>query len=246
MKKSIFIFTLLSTLFIARVQAQSPQIDSLAIYILNKTVQTIQSLGSCSFKVNTNYDVNDESLGLVKHSGEEYVYMKFPNQMKIHFSGDQGRRMLWYNQTSLMYYSYEKNQYSILSTPATITETMDTISKQYGIEFPAADYFYDSFIEDLIDTGGNLIYLGITNVGGKDCFHIAGKDLNGTGYQFWIADDDFSLPVKMILVYGSEPGSPQFEATYSDWDINPGLPNSMFEYNIPPMAVEVKSKKGGK
>ncbi len=67
--------------------------------------------------------------------------------------------------------------------------------------------------------------------------------MNGTGYQFWISDDDFFLPVKMVLVYGGEKSSPQFEAIYSDWSLNPNLPDGMFQSAVPPKAIEVKSKK---
>ncbi len=243
MNRIKYIITLSLFFFAGYVQAQSPQVDSLSVYILKRMSQTMQSLGSCSFSVNTTYDVYDENAGLVKHTGEEAVYMKFPDKMKIHFNGDKGRRAIWYNQNSLVYYSYEKQQYSKISTPPTIIETIDTISKQYGIEFPAADYFYNSFVQDLIDTGGNLLYLGISPVEGKKCFHIAGKDRNGTGYQFWISDDDYFLPVKMVLVYGSEEHNPQYEAYYSNWEINPNIPDSMFECSLPPMTVSVKSKK---
>ncbi len=160
---------LLFLLLAANIQAQQlPQVDSLSVYILNRTVQTIQSLEACSFKVNTTYDVLDEDLGLVKHAGEEHVYMNFPDKAKIHFFGDKGRRVLWYNKTALVYYSFDKNQYSVIKTPDSIIKMMDVVSKEYGIEFPAADYFYDSFVDDLINTGGSLKYLGISSVNGNN------------------------------------------------------------------------------
>ncbi|MDP4214117.1 MAG: DUF2092 domain-containing protein, partial [Bacteroidota bacterium] len=62
--------------------------------------------------------------------------------------------------------------------------------------------FYPSFVDDLLSESKNPIYLGITKVSGKEFFHIAGiaKD---KPYQFWISNDAFTLPLKMVIVYAN-------------------------------------------
>ncbi len=233
----------ISTLLIALIgligNVYSQKIDSSAVFILQKAVKTISSMQSCSFTAYSYYDVASENLGLVKHSSEEKVYMKMPNQMMMVIAGDRGFYNLYYNGTKLCYYSVYNNQYAEMNTSGSIIEMIDNVSRKYGIEFPGADFFYPSFVDDILATSQTLINLGRTVVDGKDCFHIAGIDKD-KNYQFWINNDEYGLPVKMNIIYHSADKSPQFEVTYSDWVINPNILSSLFEITIPPKAEKIK------
>ena len=76
---------------------------------------------------------------------------------------------------------------------------------------------------------------------GKECFYIIIRDKDKT-VQLWLANDAFVLPVKMIIMYQSSNEAKQYEATFSDWDINPFLPDVMFEFQPPPKAKEILIK----
>ena len=107
------------------------------------------------------------------------------------------------------------------------------------IEFPAADFLYPTFVDDILSESKTLVYLGLTKVDGKDCFHIAGATRDKT-YQFWISDDAFTLPMKMVIVYTAKEMNPQYEAVLSDWQVNPNLPDALFQFTIPHRARKVK------
>lgn len=74
-------------------QSQAQRIDSAAVYILNRTTESLQYIKSRSFKSVMTYDIFNESLGLVKHSVNEKVSIKFPDKIKITSTGDKGNRM---------------------------------------------------------------------------------------------------------------------------------------------------------
>jgi hypothetical protein len=116
---------------------------------------------------------------------------------------------------------------------------IDTVNKLYGIDFPVADFFYPGFVDDILAESRDLVYLGLTKVNGKECFHIAGTAKDKT-FQFWISNDAFSLPAKVVIVYTSKEMSPQYEAVMSDWQINPSLPDALFEFSPPHMAKRIK------
>lgn len=221
------------------VNSQTQRIDSAAVFILNKTTESLQYIKSCSFKAILTYDISNESLGLIKHSVNEKVSIKFPDKLKITSSGDKGNRSLWYNGKKLSYYSLDNNTYADTPAPKSVIETIDEASKKFGIEFPAADFFYESFLEDLRSEQGNLIYLGKTIIDDKECYHIAGTDKNKS-FQFWIGNDDYFLPLKMVIVYTTDKDKPQYEAVYKDWIINSDFTDYMFEFTPPPNASKVK------
>jgi hypothetical protein len=243
MNKKIFFSVFIFVAAITRAGAQRMNVDTIAVAILDRMSAVIGSLSSCHFNVSSNYDVRSQHLGLVKHVDDEQLYMEGPNKLLIRSQGDRGERSIYYDGDTLSYYSLENNQYATLALSAPIVEMIDTVNKLYGIEFPASDFFYPTFVDDLLSESKNLIYLGMTKVDGKDCFHIAGTTADKT-YQFWISDDALTLPMKMVIVYTSRDMNPQYEAVLSDWQINPVLPAALFEFMAPPKARKIKMARG--
>ena len=222
-----------------KAKAQNPKFDTVAVSILDRMSQVIGELGSCSATVRSNYDVASEELGLVKHADVEHVYIGGSDKLLIRSEGDKGNRSLLYNGKTLSYYSLDKNQYAKVDVPAAVVDMIDYMNKNYGIVFPMADFLYPTFVDDILAQANDLVLLGMTKVDGKDCFHIAGTTKDKT-FQFWIADDAFSLPVKLVIVNTDKPLNPQYEATYCDWEINPALPAAIFDFKAPPNAKKIK------
>ena len=234
-----FLFIILVCLLAGNVNAQSSRIDTVAVSVLDRMSATINELTSCSVHVKSNYDVSNQALGLVKHSDEEHVYIGGPDKLLIRSEGDKGNKYIHYDGKMLSYYSLDKNHYSQVPVPATVMEMIDHMNKNYGIVFPVADFLYPGFVDDILAESTDLVLLGMTKVDGKDCYHIAGVAKDKT-FQFWIHDDPFYLPVKMVIVYTEKPMNPQFEASYSDWQVNPNLPAAIFDFKVPPGAKKIK------
>jgi hypothetical protein len=238
MNKRSFISILICVSCI-HVKAQFSKIDTVAVSILDHMSAVIGDMGSCSVKVKSNYDVSSQAFGLVKHADMQQVYLHGPDKLFVRSEGDKGSRDFYYDGKTLSYYSVDKNQFSQVQAPPTIMQMIDSVHKMYGIDFPVADFFYPSFVDDILAESKNLAYLGITNVDGKECFHIAGR-ANDKTFQFWISNDAFYLPVKVVIVYTGKEMSPQYEAVLTDWQVNPSLPDAIFEFTSPPKAKKIK------
>lgn len=212
--------------------AQESIYDTTALMILDRMSSMIGDLKSCSYTLHTSYDVIDVELGLIKYFNVNQVYMVGPDKMLIDSRGNKGHRGFWYNGKQLAYYSYSENNYAVIDAPPDIISTIDTVSKTYGIDFPAADFFYPSFTDDLIENNDEIIYLGKCVVNDKNCFHIIAKN-SASSFQFWISDDALFLPLKMVIIdYDVNPNT-QYEATFSNWQLNTEYPNAMFEFTPP-------------
>ena len=234
MKQYLFCLFFLSLALFA--QAQESRVDTPAVLLLDRMSIIIGELNSCSFDLESSFDVPDNSffmpikgLGLVKHTANHEVYMQGPDKMLINTRGDRGHHGYWYNGEQIAYYNYDENNYAIVEAPDNIMETIHAINENYGIDFPAADFFYPTFTDDLLDNCDQIVLLGITNVDGKPCFHVASacKDMN---IQIWITNDALMLPKKMVIVYLNHEMKPQYQATFSNWKLNPDLPPSMFNF----------------
>lgn len=236
MNKILFILIITLPLHL---YAQESRYDSSAILLLDKMSAVIGDLQSCSLTVNTSNDVIDVEFGLIKHFSVHQVYFSGPDKMLVDSQGEKGHRGFWYNGNQLAYYSYTENNYAVIETPPTILATIDTVNKTYGIEFPAADFFYPSFTDDLMRNSDEIVFVGKSIINDKDCFHIIAKS-SAMSVQIWISDDALFLPVKMVIVYYDVNPNQQYEATFSNWQLNPLLPNAMFEFTPPVGADKLK------
>jgi hypothetical protein len=219
------------------IAAQQTQKDTVAVMILQHMSDVIGDLNSVSFELITSVDEMKNEYGIETHFGHNEVYMVGPDKMLIHTKGEKGHRGFWYNGETFTFYSFDENNYAIIDAPPTIIETIDTIHKTYDVRFPAADFFYPTFTEDVLDYFDNVIYLGQKVVHGEECFHVLASN-DKLNAQFWIANDAFNLPKKFILTYKDKENM-QYEATFHNWHVNPEIPISVFEFLPPPKARQI-------
>jgi hypothetical protein len=229
----------LSILFSLAVKAQPAKYDSVAILIIDRMSDVISDMQSCSFKLNTANDVLQPSNDAVKYFSEYEVYLAGPNKMLVNAHGHKGHRQFMYNGEQLAYYSFDENNYGVLQAPDNIIKMIDSLNDRYDIEFPAADFFYPAFTDDLLQNSDSIRFLGMEQMGSNEYFHIIafGKEAN---VQFWINNDAYNLPARFTITYKNKTGNPQYLALFSEWQINPQLPVAMFDFMPPPEASLVR------
>ena len=224
-------------LFCTGVSAQA-KTDTIAVMILDQMSHVIGDLSSASFTVNIKNDVIDREVGLVSQYSVSEVILDGPDKMQIHSKGGKGHRGFWYNGELLVYYSYDENNYVLFDAQPTTLQTVDSIYNTYGIEFPAADFLYPTFTDDLLAISNEIIYNGRKIIEGKECFQIVAHGEKST-IQLWISSDAYTLPVKMLIIDKTKTPGLQYEATFSNWNLNQDFPDSIFEFLTPPGAREI-------
>ncbi|GGF30723.1 DUF2092 domain-containing protein [Echinicola rosea] len=215
--------------------AQESDIDSVAVFILDHMSAVIGDMESCRYKLSTSSDIPSAKVKYSKEYTDNEVFMQGPDKMLVHQKGHKGHRGFFYNGEFFTHYSYSENNYTTVHAPDDIITMIDSMNYNYGVEFPAADFFYPTFTDDLLTHFDTLVYLGTKYVNGKDCFHIAASNQEQS-VQIWIANDAMNLPVKFLITNKEKALAPQYEATFSDWEINPDLPATIFEFTPPPGA----------
>ena len=141
MKKLLFflIVTVLFTVSCSSDQA-GKQYDTRAIEYLDNLSETIGSLNSCSYTLNT---INAKSKDSV-FTNEHDVYMRGADKMHITSNGRKGPKAYWYNGKQFSYFSYNKNVYDTVSAPKNTIAAIDFLHEKFGIDFPAADFASNS------------------------------------------------------------------------------------------------------
>lgn len=235
MKRTIITSCMILLGFAATAQAKKQ--DSIAILIIDRMSDVIGDLQSCSFHLSSANDVAD-TFGLIKKFANYEVYMSGPDKMLINAHGWRGHRQFMYNGAELAYYSFDENNYGVIPVPDNIVGMMDSVHSMYDIDFPAADFFYPAFTDDLLEDSDTLLYLGMEQIEDKEYFHILASSKERT-FQFWIDNDAYNLPAKFVVTDKTKPGNPQYLAAFSDWKINAEFPDAMFNFQPPPNATEL-------
>lgn len=233
---SLFILTA-SNMVQAQNATTSGTLDTAAILIMDRMADMIGSLHSCSYDLHVSQDVQDPDHGVITRFTDHQVFMTGPDRMHVSSIGERAHRGYWYNGWQVAYYNFTENNYGFVEAPENIIAMIDEIHHDYEIDFPAADFFYPTFTDDLIAQSTRIDYVGTVQRDGKECFRIVARGKAQT-VQLWIANDATFLPVHFIITDHAT-GNTQYEGAFANWVMNPDIPDQLYEFMPPPGAARV-------
>ncbi len=205
--------------------------DASAIHELDKLTETIGNLSSCSFTTNSHIV---ENAGAIDQQSD--IYFRGADQMYIYSDRNDIRRGFWYDNGKLSILNFDKNEYDEVKVPATIMETIDSVHNRYGIDFPAADFFYPTFTDDLIAQFNVIVLNGSNTIDGADCHEIFATNQNLEVLIY--IDKSTNLPKQFEIYHLDEKKGNSYVATFSNWRENPKLPENMFKFSPPSNAAK--------
>lgn len=233
MKNTFITISLLMLPFIGFTQ-DSKEMDSTAIFILDQMSDVIGDLESVTFNLNNSIDKFDDNNNIEKQYSTSTITFSGPNKLLVRTDGFKGKKGYWFDGEYVTYYSFDENNYVTLEAPETTIEMIDEMHEKYNFQFPAADFFYPSFTDDMIDQFDSITYLGKKIIDNEECYHIMAnnKDLN---VQLWVSNERYLLPKHFVIIYKNK-SNLQYELNFSNWSINPTIPDSVFSFLAPPKA----------
>ena len=228
MKRLLFLLVWLPLLGYSQEQKD---IDPVAISLIDKMGAVIGSFGTCAFNLTTVYDETNEE-GMLERKFEDHkVYLRGPDRMAVRSRGEKGNKGYWYNGDYITWYSYDENNYVTIPAPDTIIGTIDSLNTTFGFRFPAADFFYPAFGDDLLEEFDTLKFAGIKTLGNTEYFHIIAEN-ETYNFQLWIENGAYYLPKKYLIIRKS-PQLAMEEGTFDSWITNSSMPDEIFEFTPP-------------
>ncbi len=228
-------------------QNSEKSLNPRALQVLDGMSERIGQMNSCRFEVQIALDSLDSELGPLRYFNVCELAYSGPERFYVRSEGQNGRRGLWYNGLDMAYYDFEKQLYGLIPAPeASSIAAIQYVNETYGIDFPAADFLFPSFTDDLIEAHDRIEYLGVVNIGGRRCHHIVAKAEN-RNVQLWIEESGALLPFKMVIFERRGSRVTSYAAEFSKWEINPGLPDGLFDFPAPtdarPLKIAAKTIK---
>lgn len=233
MRIKAFFLSVLAVFLLASCQS-SEKYDSRAVASLDAMSETIGELSSCSYTLDTFRSLSDGT----DIQNEHDVYMRAPDKMYVHSIGTKGEKAYWYNGSELAYFSYSEDVYATVDAPDNIIKAIDFINSNYGIDFPAADFFYPEFTDDIL-AHYNEVYFSEEEIDGIECDYVIASN-DSEIVQIWI-DKATNLPHRLVI----EPrldGDKTYDAVFSNWRTNQELPDVLFDFEPPANSEQIQLK----
>lgn len=178
----------------------------------------------------------------LQFSAAEEVDVHRPNRVRVDWRGDLGERKLWYDGSSVTLVDPSTPFHATEPAPATIDATLDMMEHDLAFMPPLADFLYADPYRMLLDGVRYGVYVGLSQVAGQECHQLAfvGSQID---WQIWISAGPRPTPCKLVISYLTRPGTPQFSATFTDWDFAPRIADSSFVAALPPGSSAIPFRK---
>ena len=117
-------------------------------------------------------------------------------------------------------------------------EVMDILTEEAGAYLPGRDLFYEDVAEELLAEVQEAHYLGVAPVAGMACHYVVfrGPDVD---WHLWINESNM-LPSKYLITSKWMAGAPEFEMTFSNWNLNPNISDQTFVLSAPEGYTQAK------
>jgi hypothetical protein len=203
--------------------------DQSAIAALDKLTDTIGTLTSLSVYVES--EVTKSGKQTWRQSD---VYLSGNNKMHVYMETDSMRKGYWYSGKDLTVYDYDKHIYDIIPAPSTSLLTIDSIHHAFGVEFPAADFFYPTLTDDMMNDYDSIVLLNHT--GPEDWMEIYAK--NEKMEVFLTIDNISHFPMKMEIYRKGDREGDSYVGAFGNWRLDPVIDDAIFSFTPPERATK--------
>ena len=224
----------LSSRPIATAQAESP--DPAAL--LQEMSSYLKSLESFELRANVTFDDAPLPDTKVQYSGSMEVQLRRPDRLHMTYQDDLTARELWLDGSMVTILGLAENLWAATTAESTIDETLRMLATDYGLSLPLEDLFSSDPHSVLMGNVKADRYMGLHDVNGVACHHLIFGQEN-VNWQVWIEAGPKPLVRKVVITYKTLPMAPQFVVEVTGWSLNPTLPDSRFQPEIPDDAIEI-------
>ncbi len=175
----------------------------------------------------------------VKYRGSMEVSMRRPGRLRVSYQDELTAREVWVDGKEVTVLVPDQAHWASAPAAASLDETFEQFAARYGVSMPLDDFLRSDPDSVLMAGAKAQRYVGVSEVNGVPCHHliVGQEDVN---WQIWIEEGDRRLPRQLVITYKKLPQAPEFIAVMNGWDLNPSLPDSTFEPQIPSEATRVE------
>jgi hypothetical protein len=228
----------LAVMAVAAAQRQAPaappkkNVEPDADRMLKQMTDYLAGLQSFTLRTGVADEVSLKSGEKIEIMSNAEISVQRPNRLRSTQRGSAAGLGIWYDGQHLTVACKATSAFQAIAAPPTLDGAIDQMRKQLDIDAPGADLLYSRPYDILTEQVVSGRFVGRETIDGVPVNHIAfrGEQMD---WQLWIKDGPQPLPLRYVITTKDAPGHPQFSVQMSDWNTQPNLPASAFEFQPP-------------
>lgn len=227
----------------ATAQEQTNNISPRAESVLHSACEYLAHTHAFSLNAEVWREHVDENGQKIQFSRTVDMDVKRPDGLRLEITSPLAARGFWYDGKTLTILDRKHNWYSTTDMPATLDQAADAATDK-GIDLPLIDLAMSDPYQNATAKVQDGKYYGLSPVLGVSCHHLAFTQDN-VDWQVWIEDGPQPLIRKFVITYKNEPGSPEFTALITHWNLTDRIADSDFVFERPPGATQIEMRTDG-
>jgi hypothetical protein len=213
-------------------------IDPDALQVLKGMTDYLGSLDSFSMHTENTYEDVLETGQKVQFSFASSIVSQRPDKLRVKRWDGQSKRLFIYDGETLGVYDKGHDVFAKISAPDNIDDFLFFARESLDLVPPTGDMIFSNAFELLTAGITSGFVVGNAVIGGVSCTHLA-FTTPVVDWQVWISDGDTPLPYKYVLTTRDDPAQPQFVTMISEWNADPEIQDTTFEFEPPATAIEI-------
>ena len=210
----------------------APLIDSRVREVLDNGCRELSRARTVTYHAEITFDSVLPSDVKLQYAAELKAAIRRPNRLAINYKSDVGAKAIWYDGSTLTIYDPVHRVYASTAVPDSIDAMLAQMAEEKNLSIPMEGFDSNNPCERIYRDVKSGKYIGINDVGGVDCDHLAFSQPEAD-WQLWIDHTGKPLPRKIVINYKKLPSEPQWAAVLSNWHFNRKLRASLFQPKIP-------------
>lgn len=219
--------------------ATAAPIEKEAMSALMRMAEFLSKAQRFSFTADTGFDVVQDSGEKIEFGETRKMVIRRPDHARTDITKRDGAVSGFvFDGKEIAVFNVQDNVYATAAKPGTLDEAIAYFVNDLDMRMPLGQLVASDLAKTLPERVRTAYYVGQETLAGVSCDHLA---LRGDRFdvQFWIAKGNQPLLHRMVITYTLAEGQPQFWAQFSDWNLSPEVPDSLFVFTPPTGAMKI-------
>ena len=219
--------------------AAHPEMDEQAMAVLKRMTAFLTQAQRFSVTVDTGFDVVQDSGQKIEFGETRQMVLRRPDRLRIDVTKRNGAKSeMLFDGKDIAVFNMKENVYATAASPGTVDDAIAYFLTDLDMRLPLAELLSSQLAKTLPEQVQAAAYVEPSQIAGVPCDHLALRG-DQADMQLWVAQGNQPLPRRLVITYKREEGRPQFWAQFSEWNLAPEVPDTLFVFTPPAGAAKI-------
>jgi hypothetical protein len=207
--------------------------------LLKRTTEFLSQAQRLSFTADIGFDAVQDWGQKIEFGETRKIVLRRPNHLRVDETKRNGSKSgLVFDGKDISVFHVKENVYATVAKPGTVDDAIAYFVHDLDMRLPLAEMLSSQLDKNLPAQVREAEYVEQSSIAGVPCDHVAFRG-DQADFQLWVAKGDKPLPQRIVITYSRIDGRPQFWAQFSEWNLSPEAPDSLFAFAPPTGAAKI-------